>query len=358
MSLSLILMASPRHSIEMLAYSELSDQKRAFNRHMAPDALDIGAYHPDIATQLAGSDVVYAGFQCEPYTISGLQLEEKDRRAIQCPQTTAVIKAVLPHIAVFENVSEFYNNDYRHGVFTKARHDLRDTMHSHDPLIFYDSQVGGALCRRRGFALWENLEAHHTLKPWNPQVQFGPAKSPDTWALTGSDIPEDLWVKGILHRKSPQPTLVTDSPTVVGQVTFPLPGSSPQPGVSYKLRKGTYRLDTVYPNGQCRMMNTYRQAPEWARETVVAQSTLASMTPTPMSYPVYSSSCSLLSLRSWGEFPIGNHCLIMGQHHGDWQARRTSVYEQWCWVHTTMSLTMQRHLYDLLLTCADEPYVR
>ena len=138
-SLSLILMASPLHNIEMLAYSELSEQKRTFNRHMVPDALDIGAYHPDIATQLAGSDVVYTGFQCEPYTISGLQLEEKDRRAIQCPQTTAVIKAVLPHLAMFENVSEFYNNDYRHGVFTKARDDLKDTMHSHDPLIFYDS---------------------------------------------------------------------------------------------------------------------------------------------------------------------------------------------------------------------------
>ena len=265
---------------------------------------------------------------------------------------------MLPHLAVFKSVSEFYNNDYRHGVFTKARDDLRDTMHSHDPLIFYDSQVGGALCRRRSFALWESLEAHHTLKPWTPQIQFGPAKSPATWALTGSDVPEDLWVRGILDRKSPQPMLVTDSPTVVGQVTFPLPGSGPQPGVSYKLRRGTYRLDTVYPNGQCRMMNTYRKAPDWARETVVAQSTLASMTPTPMSYPVYSSSCSLLSLRSWGEFPIGNHCLIMGKRRGTWQARRTSVYEQWCWVHTTMSLAMQRRLYDLLLTCADEPYVR
>ena len=105
-------------------------------------------------------------------------------------------------------------------------------------------------------------------------------------------------------------------------------------------------------------MNTYRKAPDWARETVVDKTALAAMTPTPMSYPVYSGSCSLLSLRSWGEFPIGNHCLFMGKHRGTWQARRTAVYEQWCWVHTTRPLAVQRQLYDLLLTCADELHIR
>jgi len=62
----------------------------------APSAIDCGPYSPAVAKQMKGSDVLYAGFACEPYRRSGLQLRQHDDRAIQALQTVQVMQTVLP----------------------------------------------------------------------------------------------------------------------------------------------------------------------------------------------------------------------------------------------------------------------
>ena len=149
---------------------------------------------------MAGPQVLYTGFSCEPYTKSGLQRCNKDPRVIQAPQTTVAMQIIKPRLAVWGNVTQFFTDDPVHQVYSTAVIAMSQQMHAYPPIMFYDTDVGGMLCRPRGFALWEALGDYCVLPNWNLGIQRTAGGSPADWAFTAHKVPIDLWVKDIYHR--------------------------------------------------------------------------------------------------------------------------------------------------------------
>ena len=62
--LGLVDLSTPAHIIQVAAYSEKCELKRAYCRLLAPAAKGLGPYSGDTASQLAGVDVLFVGFHC------------------------------------------------------------------------------------------------------------------------------------------------------------------------------------------------------------------------------------------------------------------------------------------------------
>ena len=236
LSLGLVDLSTPAHIIQVAAYSEKCELKRAYCRLLAPAAKDLGPYSEDTASQLAGVDVLFAGFHCEPFINCGLQRRAADPRAESVMQTAHAQRLVHPHLAVWENVVEFFNDVHLHGMLTKATEHLRPSMHLYPVLFLYDSQLGGPLCRPRGFAFWECLDAFN--RPWSLKPPLQSASPPSRWMLHPSEVCSSLYVEGTVVLKHNRNSSATDTPRVVGHVHFPLAGSPPVIGAAYQLRGG------------------------------------------------------------------------------------------------------------------------
>ena len=127
-------------------------------------------------------------------------------------QTAHAQMQLHPHLAVWENVVEFFNDDHIHGLLSEASEYLRQCMHLYPVLFVYDSQLGGPLCRPRGFGFWECLDAYYRLPPWSLTFPVQPASSPSRWLLRPSDVCSSLYVDGVVVLKvNPNPS-ATDTP--------------------------------------------------------------------------------------------------------------------------------------------------
>ena len=340
LSLGLTDLSSQQHDVSLLAFSEKCELKRAYSRLLSPGAIDIGAFSEDMHAAMHGADVLFAGFHCEPYLKCGLQKREADPRSDSVLQTVRVQAALNLHLAVWENVCEFFKDDCIHGLLTEAAVQLEGRMVMHPVLFVYDTQLGGPLCRPRGFAIWESVDMYHRLPPWVIKPQYRPASSPAISLLPSDQVCDSLWVEGrvVLRNNTDWPS--TDTPRVVAQVWFPCKGSSPVVGAAYSLRGKLFVIESISAQGRCRMMarerfNPASNQPRRNHETSAQVSFLCTQEVVPQPYPVYDPQYALLSLRSWGQQPVGNHCLVLQQLHGVPRARRTHSTEQLRWMKSS-----------------------
>ena len=148
------------HDIQVQAYSELCLLKRSYAKLIAPQAQDCGPYddhsQDNIHSSMAGTDVLFAGFQCQPYLKCGLQLRAGDSRSIQPMQTANAVLAILPHISVWENPAEFFNDDHIHQVYSTAVILYNMLCSCMTQYSYTTHRRGGCLCRQRGWAFMEN----------------------------------------------------------------------------------------------------------------------------------------------------------------------------------------------------------
>ena len=351
--------SSPLHQVSLAIFSEIVDIKRQYIQREHPDAIDFGAYSPEtraaFSAAASGADVIFVSFECEPYIDCGKQRRHKDSRSVQVNHTTDAMLDIDPHLALWEQVQEFFRDDPIHGKWTEAQRALAEAMHAYPVQVINDTAAGGTLCRPRGWVFFERLYEYGLLPPWSPSLASLPALRPRA-VVDSHPSSSNLWVPGhFILTKQPGSSHAADSPVVVGEVLFPHAESSPALGVAYNIHKHLYKVDAIFADGSCRMMAVHRDSfSQFCTSTLTA---LAKLPVVQIKYPVYDLNNALLSLRGWGQPPQGNHCLVADKREGHWRPRRTSFKEQWQLVKATWSADRLResfHRWALLGATHDD----
>jgi len=138
--------------------------------------LAIEALYPDLKTfpaeRFSGCfDIITAGYPCQPFSVAGKQLGEKDPRHLW-PHIARIIKAVRPVYGFFENVPGHLTLG-----FPEVYCSLRDMGYSVEAGLFTASEVGAPHKRQRLFILASSSDGAvgnaAILKPTQEQASEG-----------------------------------------------------------------------------------------------------------------------------------------------------------------------------------------
>ena len=140
-----------------IGYVEIDDYcQRVIAQRIKDGLLDNAEIYGDIRTFIAEGyaeayqgqvDVITAGFPCQPFSVAGKQLAEKDNRNLW-PETIKTIRIVKPATVFLENVPGLLASEYALTIFRQLRENGYQTL---PPLRLGADDIGANHRRKRAW---------------------------------------------------------------------------------------------------------------------------------------------------------------------------------------------------------------
>ena len=226
-----------------ILFSEKQSDARAYAAVMLPQALDFGAYAPNIVTATESPDFVAVTPECAPYLKCGQQKMQHDPRSEQIMQSAEAIKTWSPKLMILEEAPEFFDNDHVHGLFTEFNNHVGMIP---CPIITQrDSEGGGSTIRTRKFACYQSSSMYYSLPPWQLQPSPATPKVPIQDVLDApDDLTTDLFVPGV-YTAYPSPHEKPDGMVVVGTAVVGGCKAGVVPKVLVRWQGSSFRIESI-----------------------------------------------------------------------------------------------------------------
>lgn len=98
-------------------------------------------------------DIITAGFPCQPFSVAGKQLTEKDNRNLW-PETIETIRIIRPATVFLENVPGLLASEYALTIFRQLRENGYQAL---PPLILGADDIGANHIRKRAWIVAESV---------------------------------------------------------------------------------------------------------------------------------------------------------------------------------------------------------
>ena len=152
-----------------IGYVEIDDYcQRIIAQRIKDGLLDNAEIYGDIRTFITEGyaeayqgqvDVITAGFPCQPFSVAGKQLAEKDNRNMW-PETIKTIRTVKPSTVFLENVPGLFSNEYITTIFRQ----LRENGYKALPGLRLGADDIGANHRRKRFWIVAERESNGRIE--------------------------------------------------------------------------------------------------------------------------------------------------------------------------------------------------